>query len=66
LTACGFPFNAVYFANAGNALVMREEQATSKKILENLSELLSRQRKQPDIVWDAEKKIADKILGGKT
>jgi UDP-N-acetylglucosamine--N-acetylmuramyl-(pentapeptide) pyrophosphoryl-undecaprenol N-acetylglucosamine transferase len=56
--------NAVYFAKAGNALVLREEQVTSKKIMENLSELLSRQRKQSDITWDAEKQIADRILGG--
>jgi UDP-N-acetylglucosamine--N-acetylmuramyl-(pentapeptide) pyrophosphoryl-undecaprenol N-acetylglucosamine transferase len=57
--------NAEYFASLGNVLVLREEQVTSKKVVGKLSELLSKYRKKPDIIRDAEKQIADRILGGK-
>jgi UDP-N-acetylglucosamine--N-acetylmuramyl-(pentapeptide) pyrophosphoryl-undecaprenol N-acetylglucosamine transferase len=56
--------NARYFASLGNATVLREEQATSQKVVEELFKLLSRRKKKPDVNWDAEKQIADLILGG--
>lgn len=43
-------------------VIMRQEQVTSKKIVEKITELLATYRKKPDIVWDAEKRIADMVL----
>lgn len=57
--------NAKYFARIGNAVVMRQEQVTGKKIVEKLTELLDVYRGKADIIWDAEKQIADTILRDK-
>jgi len=41
---------------------MRQEQVTSKKIVERMTELLATRGRKPDIIWDAEKRIADMVL----
>jgi len=43
-------------------VVMRQEQVTSKKIVEEITELLVIHRRKPDIIRDAEKRIADVVL----
>lgn len=45
-------------------VVMRQEHVTSKKIVEEITEFLAIHRRKPDIIWDAEKRIADMILQG--
>lgn len=57
--------NAEYFASSANALVMREEQAICQDVFEEISKLMSGPKKKPNIIWDAEKHIADIIMKGK-
>jgi hypothetical protein len=41
---------------------LRQEQVTGKKIVEKITELLATRRRKPDIIRDAEKRIADVVL----
>lgn len=55
--------NAEYFAGIGNAHVLTERQITGEKVMKKIKELLKQKIKKPYIIWDAEKQIADEILG---
>jgi UDP-N-acetylglucosamine--N-acetylmuramyl-(pentapeptide) pyrophosphoryl-undecaprenol N-acetylglucosamine transferase len=56
-------YNAEYFSSIGNAIVVREKMMTKKMIVETIIELMKRKtKKEPNIVHNAEQKIADEIL----
>jgi len=43
-------------------VIMRQGQVISKKIVEEITELLATHRRKPDVIWDTEKRIADMVL----
>lgn len=57
-------YNAEYFSRIGSATVIEERNVTSELLLEKIKELLHcRIKRISEISFDAEKKIADIILG---
>jgi len=55
-------YNAEYFAETGNAVVMREEEVTAEILLKKIMELSSIRKKKVTLDFNAEKKIVDFIL----
>lgn len=57
-------YNALYFAEIGQALLRSEKKLTAIDLVKCLRELMSRRRgKKMELILDAEKKIADLMIG---
>ncbi len=56
--------NALYFADTGDALVREEKDVTTEELAKDIRELLrKRVHKKPRLIMDAERQIADFVLG---
>jgi UDP-N-acetylglucosamine--N-acetylmuramyl-(pentapeptide) pyrophosphoryl-undecaprenol N-acetylglucosamine transferase len=55
-------FNAKYFAEIGNAIVIREEDATPQLIIKKFAELIDTRSRKGKIILDAEQRITDLVL----
>jgi UDP-N-acetylglucosamine--N-acetylmuramyl-(pentapeptide) pyrophosphoryl-undecaprenol N-acetylglucosamine transferase len=58
--------NAEYFARIGNALVVREDQATGQVVAKKIHDMMKQRKKRPDIIRHAERIIAERIMKGST